>query len=291
MIVIRLTGGLGNQLFQYAAAKALAIRNDEVLVLDIGTYFRESLPELEVSRDFELYNFIGINDEVTHKVESFNNLSKIFKFIQKNIPFKIKRYYKETSYNFNPNFFKLKKNIFLEGAWQSEKYFIEFKDILQENLVLKTNVIERVVDLAEKIKRQESVSVHVRRGDYLRKKIILEWHGVLELDYYQKALEIILKNNSSTKIYYFSDDIEWVENNLLPIYSGTIVSNKLSKNHFEDFHLMSSCKNNIVANSSFSWWAAWLNRNKSKIVIAPQKWFRTNKVDIKDLIPNSWIKI
>ena len=119
----------------------------------------------------------------------------------------------------------------------------------------------------------------------MRKKIIFEWHGVMEKDYYRKAFEIISKNLNNFKIFYFTDDIEWVKNNLLPIMNGEILSGNLTKTNIEDFFLMTQCSHNIIANSSFSWWGAWLNNNPDKIVIAPEKWFNKGPKDTQDLVP------
>jgi hypothetical protein len=131
--------------------------------------------------------------------------------------------------------------------------------------------------------------VHIRRGDYTNPEI-LRVHGILEPSYYQQAISKMLEKNPNAVFYFFSDDMEWVKKNL-QVEKAVYVSNILSKTHFEDFWLMSQCKHHIIANSSFSWWAAWLNKNENKMVIAPNRWFNEKDADTKDLLLNKWIKI
>jgi hypothetical protein len=294
MIIAQLTGGLGNQLFQYAAAKSLSLHHNTELLIDTSSFSRDELPELEVPRDFEMYNFAGVFDKtidistiVGNKNYSFLNEKKI----ETLLPNYKRGYYKEASYNFDTNFFNSKINVFLKGGWQSYKYFEHYNAQIIESLQLKDDKIAAVKTHEILTKQLNSVSVHVRRGDYLRMKIIFEWHGVMEQEYYARAFEEILKKGTIDKVFYFSDDTKWVSENLLPIMDGEIVSSVTTKNQYEDFYLMQHCTHNIVANSSFSWWAAYLNPNSNKIVVAPKKWFNKAPYDTKDLIPQSWIRI
>ena len=121
--------------------------------------------------------------------------------------------------------------------------------------------------------------------------VALEWLGVQPISYYTKAIEIITKKIPNARFYIFSDDISWVQQNLKLDHDHQFLSGKITTNALQDFYLMSKCKNNIIANSTFSWWAAWLNQYESKIVIAPKKWYNQITFDTTDLIPNSWIKI
>jgi len=199
--------------------------------------------------------------------------------------------YTEPHYHFDKNFFKSKKKVFLKGGWQSEKYFKTYKNEIRDNSHLKDALVERVLEKSNSLRIENSVAVHIRRGDYLRKKIIYEWHGVMDKEYYAKAFELLHSKTKATKAYYFTDDVEWVSENLLPLFDGEIISGNIAKSHYEDLYLMSQCKHNIIANSSFSWWGAWLNNNPEKIVIAPKKWFNKGPKDTQDLLPEKWIKI
>ena len=293
MVISELTGGLGNQMFQYAAAKALSLHHQTNLVLDVLSFYREELPYLEVPRNFDLNNFEGVNEVLITP----NNQIADYKSYKKTplsglVAAHKRKVYKEPFYHFDKNFFNSRKNVLLKGGWQSEKYFSRYKNEVRQAFQIKDEVINRVKELGQKLKNENSVAVHVRRGDYLRLPIILEWHGVLDANHYNNAFtQLQSKLDKPFSIYYFSDDPQWIEENLCPKWPGTIISKDSKNTAIEDFYLMSQCKHNIIANSSFSWWAAWLNDNPDKIVIAPQKWFGNAPCDPKDLIPESWMKI
>ena len=292
MVVVQLTGGLGNQLFQYAAAKALSFHHKVPLYMDISSFYRTELPELEVPRDFELNNFTGITDKIvsTEELRSLFDINKKSSLFDKLIPPYKKDVYLEPHFHYDNNFFRSKKKVLLSGGWQSEKYFKPYEKEIREALHLKKALIENVADKGERLQQQNSVSVHIRRGDYLRKQIIFEWHGVMSKEYYNSALEILQSKVKDVKVYYFTDDVDWVSQNLLPLFKGEIVSLN-TKSHYEDLYLMSHCQHNVIANSSFSWWGAWLNTNPDKIVIGPKKWFDKGFKDMQDIIPSGWIKI
>ena len=293
MVIAQITGGLGNQLFQYAAAKALSIHHQVPLLLEISSFYRKELPELEVPRDFELFNFNGIAEKIIspEELSTLIDLKKASVLSRMLIPAYKKDIYTEPHYHFDKNFFKSKKKVFLKGGWQSEKYFKLYAKEIRNNLHLKNALVERVIEKANALKIENSVAVHVRRGDYLRKKIIYEWHGVMEKDYYAKAFEALDSKTKNLKVYYFTDDADWVLKKLLPLQKGEIVSGNITQTHYEDLYLMSHCRNNIIANSSFSWWGAWLNSYPGKIVMAPKKWFDKGFKDTQDVIPSEWIKI
>lgn len=294
MVVVQLTGGLGNQLFQYAAAKALSLHHETGLLLDVSAFLREELPDLEVPRDFELYNFEGVTEKTINAVElaadkqfSFLNEKRFERLLPKN-----KRgVYKEPFYHFDPGFFNSRHAVFLKGHWQSFKYFNKYKSEIITALQLKKSVISNVLETAAANSNEGVVSVHIRRGDYLRKPVILEWHGIMDKAYYAEAFEQIAKKATIRKVLYFSDEPEWVASELLPLMPGEIISSKIAATQYEDFHLMQHCAHNIIANSTFSWWAAYLNTSPGKIVIAPKRWFNKAPCNTKDLIPESWIRI
>jgi len=293
MVIAQITGGLGNQLFQYAAAKALSIHHQVPLLLEVSSFYRTELPDLEVPRDFELFNFTGITEKIISPEElaSLIDLKKTTVLPKMIMPAYKKDIYTEPYYHFDKNFFKSKKKVLLKGGWQSEKYFKSYEKEVRNNLHLKSALVERVIEKANALKIENSVAVHVRRGDYLRKKIIHEWHGVMEKDYYAKAFETLDSKTKNLKVYYFTDDTDWVSKNLLPLQRGEIVSGNIAQTHYEDLYLMSHCRNNLIANSSFSWWGAWLNEHTNKIVIAPKKWFGNGPKDTQDIIPEKWYKV
>lgn len=295
MVITELTGGLGNQLFQYASSKALALHQNTELILDISSFYREELPELEVPRAFEINHFSGVTEKtITTKDYGTNKAYKGFTTsrLEKILPRHKRKIYKEPFFHYDKNFLNSRKEVLLKGVWQSEKYFAKYQSQLRNILTLKEESISKVKVLGNELRQQNSVSIHVRRGDYLRLPIILEWHGVMDVSHYENAIQLLQsKIAEPLKLYYFSDDPEWVEANLCATWPGEIISKNNQNTAIEDFYLMSQCRHNIIANSSFSWWAAWLNNNPEKIVVAPKKWFGNAPNDTKDLIPESWIKI
>jgi hypothetical protein len=293
MIIVQLTGGLGNQLFQYAAAKSLSLYHNVPLLLDCSSFYREEIAELEVPRDFELYQFEGVKEKIItpEELASTIDLKNEKSFLSKILPPHRRQIYTCPFFHYDRNFFKSRKTVYLKGGWQSEKYFSNYKDTLFQSLQLKPDVISPVREKARQIKEKQTVGVHIRRGDYLRMQIIFEWHGVMSKDYYARGFESIHKLRGDFSVLYFTDDPEWVQKELIPVMDGEIVSSTTSQNHFQDFYLLRCCHNNIIANSSFSWWAAWLNPNPDKMVIAPKNWFNKGPKDTQDLLPANWVQL
>ncbi|TBR19068.1 MAG: alpha-1,2-fucosyltransferase [Chitinophagaceae bacterium] len=285
MIIVNIIGGLGNQLFQYAVGKAIATKHCIDLKLDVSKFTEPQL------RNFDLLNFnLNINFATTTEIQRYQPQNKFQKIIHLLTPHKWRTFYKEKHFHFDKRILDFGKNIYLKGYFQSEQYFSSYKKQFQIDLIIKDEVLTKVKELGEVLKISNSVSVHFRRGDFATKSETLLYHGILEADYYLQAIEIIKSKIETPSFYFFSDDIQWVKENFqLP--GAVYVSENLSKNHIEDLYLMSCCRHNIIANSSFSWWGAWLNKNVDKIVIAPQHWFNKGPKDTQDLIPDSWIKI
>jgi Glycosyl transferase family 11 len=284
MLIIKLTGGLGNQLFQYAAAKALSTHLHTDFLLDDSFYKKK-----KNYRTPELYNFNVKEKLATTKQINF--------FVKNNWLYNRKKYwlrhftkniYQEKFHYFDKDFFKLKSPVLLDGYFQSELYFknieFEIRNCFQINPVL----VENVALLANEIKHQNAVSVHIRRSDYLLPQFA-KVHGVLPSSYYQKAIEQIKASQPNAVFYVFSDDIDWAKQNLTFNQSKVIFATEQTKTAMEDFYLMTQCTHNIIANSSFSWWAAWLNSNPKKMVIAPHIWFVDKSLETKDVIPQNWI--
>ena len=250
MVITRIQGGLGNQLFQWAHARALSLKYNIPCYLDIhdvsggGTH-----------RDFTLDVFPNLYYELAN----INSISNVI----------------VDNFNFSPITMtesEVKNSvIYLNGYWQTEKYFIEYADIIRNEL--RSNV---------KIDLGNSTSLHVRRTDYLKSN---GFHPVQPIEYYEKAISLI---GDYERLLVFSDDIQWCKDNLKFDNMTFIEGYK----DYEDIWTMSMCKNNIIVNSSFSWWGAWLNENPDKKVIAPLNWFGPqSNLNTSDIIPNEWIKI
>lgn len=285
MIITHIIGGLGNQMFQYAAGRYLADLHNTELKLDVTGFDDYKL------RNLDLFNFavratIASEEEIAGLKPS-HNLEKAFQYLR---PKGSRTYYREKHFYFDEDFYKLGGNVYLKGYCQSEKYFVPLKENIRQDFTFKSETIADVKEYAANLRTQNSVSVHIRRGDISKEAKSLIYHGVLPIDYYQKAIQLIQSKLPNPVFYFFSDDIKWVKENL-PVPGAVYVSGEITKNHIEDLYLMSQCRHNIIANSSFSWWGAWLNDNPEKIVIAPQKWFNKGPKDTQDLIPEGWIEI
>ncbi len=285
MIISKINGGLGNQMFQYAAGKALAQVKNTFLKLDVSQFDREKLRSFDLLA-FDTNIMFATRSEIDNLLPS-HNFEKALQYFS---PYNKRTYYREKSFSFNNTFLKLGKNVYLKGYFQSEKYFSSEKDIIRNEFIFKPNLISHLSSLVYQLKNFNSISIHVRRGDFSKDPEIAEYHGTLEKDYYNKAIDLLRSKLSDPVFYFFSDDINWVKENLT--YPNSVfVSDNITKNHFEDMYLMSQCRHNIIANSSFSWWGAWLNSNPDKIVIAPEKWFNEGPKDTQDIVPEEWIKI
>jgi hypothetical protein len=282
MIIVKILGGLGNQLFQYAASKALAIRNNSELAVDASWYDTVD-PNY---RDVKLFNF-----NVTSKLAEKKELSRyrIGKIIAKILPQVQGNIFTEKNPGFQPELLELKGDWYLDGYFQSEKYFKAIEETIRREITLKYSLEDKYPEISTKIKNTNSVSVHIRRGDYLMAKH-QTMHPICTPEYYADAVGRIKNSIADPVLFFFSDDIEWVKENLKFDLPAEYVSSPDMKD-YEEMLLMSRCKHQITANSSFSWWGAWLNSNPAKIVIAPKVWFGDPSKSTGDLVPEEWIRI
>lgn len=288
MNIVRIVGGLGNQMFQYAFYRALKEKNTDTVGLDLTPFQWYNL-----HNGYELDRLFGINEgSVEQKyIDSMRDEKKdIINKVRRKLLGRKKSHYRETKIAFNEEVFKL-RNTFFDGYWQSEKYFKEIENIIREEFTFKIPLDEKNFALVEEIKNCNSVSLHVRRGDYITNKEVNKLYGnVCTLDYYRKAIEYINSRVENPKFYVFSNDLKWVKENL-DIPNAVYIDWNTKEDSYKDMQLMSCCRHNIVANSSFSWWGAWLNTNKDKIVVSPDRWFNDEQVGTNDIIPEEWIKI
>ncbi len=295
MIITRLCGGLGNQMFQYAAARRLAEKHRTELKLDLS-FFSMELDKDTTPRAYALDIFKTIQTAATpwerfklypHSKNRHKNmvLTRLIRFgLIKD------RRYAEKHCNFDPAVLHLTGRTMLDGYFQSEKYFKDIEEIIRREFTLKSPLSAKAAAIQKQIKETESVSLHVRRGDYITNKAAGQFHGMCYADYYQRAIAIIKEKIKHPHFYIFSDDPKWVKENIHIPNPHTYIADHTDKD-YEELILMAHCKHNIIANSSFSWWGAWLNNPPHKIVIAPTRWFTDEKIDTSDLIPKSWTRI
>ena len=263
MIISQITSGLGNQLFQYAAARRLAEYHHTPFKLDLSWFNMQNFREYGLNH-FQIIENIASNEEIEYAKQQ--NLIK------------------EKHFHFNPEILQANPPLYLSGYWQSERYFKDIEAIIHQEFTIKYPLNEANQQIAEKIQNCEAVSIHIRRSDYL---VNLN-HGVCWLDYYDRAVDFISSMVTNAFFVVFSDDSQWVTNNLNLKYPNLLVSINNASTAYFDLYLMSLCKYHIIANSTFSWWGAWLSQKPGKIVIAPRRWFYALSHNTCDLIPESW---
>ena len=287
MIIVLLKGGLGNQLYQYASARALAEKNKTSIWLDLS-FLNKNTPNT-TKRNFELHHFSLIESKQV-KVINDSNLNLLKKTIQKAAVKALKKVileYVENSSHFSANFFKSDRSVAIDGYFQSYKYFDFLRHQLFHDFQLVEPLDDRNLEALASILSCNSVCIHVRRGDYVSLQTANEFHGLCDLSYYREAITIIHSKIENPHFFIFSDDMPWCRSHLNEANISFVDVNN-SDNAYLDLNLMKNCKHFIIANSSFSWWGAWLAENKNKIVIAPKKWFAEEDSNIEDRIPPEW---
>jgi hypothetical protein len=297
MLIIRITGGIGNQLFQYAFVRSLSIKLNKNFNLDLSWYrdyhkFEKADNQNAATKREYLLDKFNIKENLLNPVYlsiSFRlNNSSNFDKIKKYPPFRFFTYNTITELDFDFNKIKNFNNVYLSGFWQKNNLFEEYRDILKEELTLKNNMSEKNTILLDKIKSSSSIAIHIRRGDLLSRPIAVAEQPSSSKQYYYNAINKIKWKVEKPEVFVFSDDINWVKNNYKFDIPTTYIDNEGPD--FEHFKLMCNCKHQIIANSTFSWWAAWLNNYQEKIVISPKWWYRDpikNESIIR--IPENWI--
>lgn len=286
--IVSISGGLGNQMFQYAFAKALTRLKNTKVEFDFGFYKNQNLrtPELENFRlslplvnEYKLFLF-GLKPSRFY-------IRPIIKLIRSICKPEIVL---EKYFNYNPDVFKSKGLIYFDGYWQSEKYFEDITAEIRSDFAFNSTNLQNTCEY-EIVNKPTTVGVHIRRGDYVSNTHVKNLIGTLPISYYHKAFAEIEKQIQNPNYIFFSDDIEWVKQNFPKKNNYFYIKQSISG--FNSMHLFSLCKHQIIANSSFSWWAAWLNSNSRKIVIAPKFWFVDKNMQMQagDIIPKKWIKI
>jgi hypothetical protein len=291
MIILHLTGGLGNQMFQYAFGRATAARlgadfklelTDPTLVIHNG-YELERIFNIQASQAMQadMQAVLGVyRHKLIRKAFKVTGLNKIFK----------SSCVEEPHFHFSPGMLSISDNSYINGYWQSEKYFLGIEDEIRSEFAFKLPMSQQNAEVAKIISQTNSVSLHVRRNDFANNSSVNSIHGLCSLEYYKSAIRYIAERVECPSFYIFSDDSTWVKGNLKIDYPFEFVDHNRGRESFNDMRLMSWCQHHIIANSSFSWWGAWLNKNPDKIVIAPKRWF-ANSTSTRDLIPERWVRI
>lgn len=283
-IIVRVLGGLGNQLFQYAAGRRLALRTGAPLKLDLTDFATYPL------RKYRLSHFRTIQNEASAEDLAAVPHTWLGRMVARRRAGTF-RYVKEQRWCSKRDLISdLGSGVYLDGYWQGEGYFADIAHILRRELVPKHPVTKASLQIAQRMRETESVGLHVRRGDY-----VSHWRNRLRYkacsaDYYRKAVAEITQRRGRCDIFVFSDDHAWVREHLGDSTWSQINHNGPDRD-YEDLWLMSQCRHHIIANSTFSWWAAWLGANPHQVVVAPRNWFVNSFRQAPDLYPMHWLRL
>jgi len=292
MVIVQLEGGLGNQLFQYAVGRALALRTHTELRLDLGQLgdgryrpYRLGIFDLEarpagkgeVPFEFRQWHRSRLGRKV------FGHLPRSFLKHVRGGP----RVVRESGFAFDDSVAPVTGDVYLVGFWQSPRYFDDAAEVIRSDLALSPGRVGVRADLAAEVGKDGTVSVHVRRGDYVSHALM----SPCSVAYYERALELLATRVQLRRVYVFSDDITWARDELQFAVPTIFVSASGGGSDTADFFLMGLCQHHIIANSSFSWWAAWLGRHLDGYVISPSRWFNDATIDTRDLRPADWLVV
>jgi hypothetical protein len=296
MKFVALTGGLGNQMFIYAFCEELRARGQNASLFiqhrtNLKKYGHQGY-ELEKLFDVQAHNKYTSKPAV-FLLMLYSQFLRIVPVRFRNLLYKLVGIHTvmvQENFIYYPEVFNFKNhNELFRGTWQSEQFFANSKADIRKRFCFKQNLLsEQTKLIAQQMQSEISVSIHIRRGDYLSNQYINGFAGVCTMEYYTKAKDHIKSQVKEPRFYIFTDDSTWVNENF-KLENAVYVQHNIGSDSWQDMYLMSQCKHNIIANSSFSWWGAWLNSNPDKIVIAPQKWWRLFEND--DVVPLEWIRM
>ncbi|MDB5799547.1 MAG: hypothetical protein JWL63_486 [Rhodocyclales bacterium] len=289
-VVVALKGGLGNQIFEYAAGMSLSRRLGVLLCLDVSAYEdpRErhfalapfELPEPVVKRDLHRWGRGSLVDRIYRRLARQLGLQRC------GLPV-----FSERSYGYDQRFELVRNAVLLDGYFQSPRYFHDIADEVRARFADPRALSVASQQMLDLIRSTDAICVHVRRGDYVTNPAANRVHGLCEMSYYTEGLAIAGEGLLAPHCFIFSNDADWVRENMHLQYPVTVVDINGEDAAHEDLWLMSACRSFVIANSSLSWWGAWLGRHPAKRVVAPLQWFKGLEMDTSSLIPADWIRI
>lgn len=292
MLIANIIGGLGNQMFQYAAGRALSLKRGDSLRLDVSDFVGYGLHQgfelqrvfggvTEIASEADVRSVLGWQSSVAvRRILSRPRMSWI----------RHKHFVVEPHFQYWAEINNVPSCCYLQGYWQSEKYFLDAAAEVRQDFTFRPALTPQNAHLCEQIRQVNAVSLHVRRGDYANNPQTTATHGMCSLDYYRQAIQHVSERVSQPHFFVFSDDMAWVKSNLEISFPCHYVDHNQGAESYNDMRLMSLCQHHIIANSSFSWWGAWLNPRVDKIVIAPKQWF-AKTTNVQDLLPQKWVRL
>ena len=297
MIIVKLEGGHSNQLFQYAAGRCLAHKLGAELFMD--RHWFDTVVDVDTPRFYELggYNIPQkfISQEAFALVEDKQEdvKTRLYKLTKGRRKPRI-RHIRQQGNSFNSEILALSDNVYLDGWWQDQRYFQDIRSLILKDFELKTKPSKDDAKLLKEITNSNSISVHFRREDYVSNKHANKFHGLPNIEYYKRGLKYLADKTGwrEMNLYVFSNDIEWCKKNINFDYPTAFIGGQEKDRGPRDMRLMKHCKHNLLANSSFSWWGAWLNQNSDKIIIAPKVWFQDKLANSEtEIVPKDWIRL
>ena len=289
MVVVYIAAGLANKMFQYAFSRGLMSHGLDVFLDQTSFQPEWSFEDIaleEVFPNIEIKNAPNNMFSLAYKKDL---LSRIYRRMSAFFP--NNRYLMERPFIYDELIYKkATSNCIFCGLWQTELYFNFCEKDVRRNFVFTPFQDDQNIQLAEKMKNENSVAIHIRKGaDYLKRNI---WDVTCSVEYYNQAINYLKEHVSNPVFYLFTDNPKWVEENLKDIDYKLVDWNPVSgKQSYRDMQLMSYAKHNIIANSTYSWWGAWLNNNPQKIVVAPKIWFNPKIEKAPYIIPERWIRL
>ena len=281
-------GYLGNQMFQYAAARSVALREDVPLHLDLSWFGTDP------ARQFALSHFnIEASTSADTQVSKNSLLARVGRRIKRSVgmPEYGLRVFTEKSFRYDPTIQNAHAPVYLDGHFQSEKYFSPMHQQISSDFTIRNEPHQNTKDILSKIIATDSICIHIRRGDYVSNPQANAYHGTCSFDYYHAGLDIVCRGLKRPHCFLFSDEPTWVRDNFHLDLPVTVVDIHSAQEAHEDLRLMSACQRFVIANSSLSWWGAWLASGSDKCVVAPKRWFNGGCHDTCDLIPDGWVQV
>jgi hypothetical protein len=290
VIVVRLAGGLGNQMFQYAAGRSLAKARNTELKLDISSYATQSLRSYRLGYLNICEQLASPEDMAQFGTIAMGRLAHWKRRLRQWVAATANSYVLEERHplRFDRRIVASPDNTLLLGYWQNERYFSAIRETLNNEFQPRYALESYSLKVAETIRDTAAVGVHVRRGDYASNRQTRAIHGLCSPDYYERCGQAMVEQLPQAHFVVFSDDIGWAKRNIRFPRAVTYVQRDERDRDYEDLHLLSLCRHFILANSTFSWWGVWLANAQDGIVYAPQRWFATNKYDTSEFIPSQW---